>query len=158
MKLRDIAKRDFLTFLAKSFRESHAEPLELERYIQYVAAELEELAKAQGARLCINLPPRHLKTEIAIAFMAYLLGHDPHLRIMVLSFDESLAKFIAGKVRGTLKSAWYKEAFATRIAADRGEVTDFETTLGGGLFASHIGGGFTGRGADLIVIDDAVDI
>jgi hypothetical protein len=158
LSFRDIANRDFLTFLAKVFREDHGEPLELAAYIRYVAAELDRLAKGKGGRLCITLPPRHLKTEIAIAFMAYLLGHDPHLRIMVLSFNESLAKFIAGKVRSILRSKWYKEAFQTRIASDRGEITDFETDAGGGLFATHIGGGFTGRGADLIVIDDPVDI
>jgi predicted phage terminase large subunit-like protein len=158
LSFRDIAHRDFLTFLAKVFREHHGEPLELAAYIRYVAAELDRFAKAKGGRLCIKMPPRHLKTETAIAFMAYLLGHDPHLRIMVLSFSESLAKFIAGKVRGILKSKWYKEVFRTRIAADHGEITDFETDAGGGLFATHIGGGFTGRGADLIVIDDPVDI
>jgi hypothetical protein len=87
------------------------------------------------------MPPRHLKTEMATAFMAYLLGHEPHLRIMVLSFSESLAKFIAGKVRGILKSSWYRKAFATRLVADRGEITDFETIGGGGLFATYIGGG-----------------
>jgi hypothetical protein len=85
LTFRDIAKRDFLTFLAKVFRETHAEPLELDPYIRYLAAESDQFAKRQGARLCINLPPRHLKTEIAIAFMAYLLGHNPHLRIIVLS-------------------------------------------------------------------------
>ena len=154
----DIARRDFLTFLAKNFHDAHGEHLEIAAYIRYVAAELDRLGTGEVKRLCINLPPRHLKTEIAIAFMAYLIGHDPHLRIMVLSHNKSLAKFIAGKVRGILKSVWFKNAFATRIASDRGEITDFETTAGGGLFATYIGGGFTGRGADLIVIDDPVDI
>ena len=89
LTMQDIAKRDFLTFLAKVFREDHAEPLELAPYIQYVAAELDWLEKGKGGRLCIKMPPRHLKTEMATAFMAYLLGHEPHLRIMVLSFSES---------------------------------------------------------------------
>ena len=77
---------------------------------------------------------------------------------MVVTYAEQLAESIARWIRGILQSEWFKEAFSTRIAKDHSAVMDFGTTAGGQLYAASFSGGITGRGADLIIIDDPHDI
>jgi hypothetical protein len=77
---------------------------------------------------------------------------------MVVTYAEQLAESIARNIRSILQAKWFKEAFPTRIAKDHAAVMDFATTAGGALYAVSFGGGITGRGADLIIVDDPHDI
>jgi predicted phage terminase large subunit-like protein len=76
----------------------------------------------------------------------------------VLSYSEDLARLIADNVRDILAADWFQQAFPTRIRDGRNRSMDFATTAGGRVFASHMQGGITGHGADLIIIDDPADI
>src|SRR6476661_4290005 len=80
------------------------------------------------------------------------------MRIMVITYGEDLSRDIADKVRRILRSSWFCQVFATRLSADRFQLTDFTTKQGGGVLSTSFGGPTTGRGADVIIIDDPVKI
>jgi predicted phage terminase large subunit-like protein len=151
---------DFLLFAREAFKSlNDGEKLTRDPYIKLIASELMDVADGKTKRLLINLPPRHGKTFLAsIALSAWVLAHYPSQKIMVLTHAEHLAEEIAYLVREIMDSRWFKLAFTTRLAANRKKVLDFKTTAGGGLYAASLGGSITGRGADLIIVDDPVDI
>ncbi|MGA8692991.1 MAG: hypothetical protein WB689_03955 [Xanthobacteraceae bacterium] len=93
-----------------------------------------------------------------VSLSAWLLAHDPSLKIIVATHAEHLSKTIARNIRTILQMAWFKTLFATRIKLGHGEVTDFGTTSGGGVFVTSFSGRFTGRRADVIIVDDPHDI
>jgi predicted phage terminase large subunit-like protein len=105
-------------------------------------------------RLLITQPPRSLKsTCVSIAYVAWLLGHNPTRRIIVVSYSNDLAADLHRHFRMIIEAPWYRALFpAMRLAKDTD--TEVVTSVGGGRYATSIGGTLTGRGADLIVIDD----
>jgi predicted phage terminase large subunit-like protein len=106
-------------------------------------------------RLIINLPPRHLKSLLAsIAFPAWCLGHDPSAQILCVSYAQDLADKLARDCRGIMASHWYRRIFPTRLAPHRQAVQEFITTRQGYRLATSTSGVLTGRGADIIIIDD----
>src|SRR5262249_38925791 len=84
--------------------------------------------------------------------------HNPSAKILVLAYGQDLADKIAYAIRAILQSDWFKQAFRTRLSKDRAKLMDFVTTAGGGVRSLSIEGGVTGLGADLIIIDDPVEI
>jgi predicted phage terminase large subunit-like protein len=105
----------------------------------------------------VTLPPRHLKTFLAsICLPAWLLAHCPSARILILSYGQELADKIAYAIREILRSAWFRRIFKARIA--RSQLTDFITTANGCVHSVLIEGSVTGFGADIIIVDDAVQI
>jgi predicted phage terminase large subunit-like protein len=124
-----------------------------------LADRLARVATGELKRLVVSLPPRHGKTFMgSICLAAWILAHNPSAKILLLSYGQDLADKIARSIRNMLKSDWYRQAFRTRIAADRAKVDDFATTAGGGVRSISIEGGVTGTGADFIIIDDAIEI
>src|SRR2546421_268980 len=106
-------------------------------------------------RLIINVAPRHLKSLLAsIAFPAWCLGHDPSAQILCVSYAQDLADKLARDCRGIMTSPWYRQIFRTRLAPHRQAVQEFITTRQGYRLATSTGGVLTGRGADIILIDD----
>jgi hypothetical protein len=107
-----------------------------------------------GNRLIINLPPRQLKSLCAsIAFPAWYLAHHPAAHLIGASYGQDLADKFARDCRRIIASVWYQKLFRTRLA-DRQAVHDFATTEQGTRMATSVGGVLTGRGADMIIIDD----
>jgi hypothetical protein len=106
-------------------------------------------------RPIINLPPRHLKSLLAsVAFPAWCLGLDPSVQILCVSYAQDLADKLARDCRAILLSPWYRRIFPTRLAPHRQAVQEFLTTRQGYRLATSTGGVLTGRGADIILIDD----
>jgi predicted phage terminase large subunit-like protein len=157
---KQLLRTDFETFIRKAFRHDHdGKKLGEAPYIDYLCHELERVASGVTRRLLINLPPRHLKTFLAgIYLAAWVLAKEPSTRVMVITYSEQLAKHITYQIRRVMTSSWFQEAFKTRVARDRSQVNDFATTKGGGVFATSVGGGLAGRGADLIIFDDPLDL
>src|SRR5712664_3986263 len=124
-------------------------------HIEVIAAKLAAVRAGQIRRLIINLPPRHLKSLLAsIAFPAWCLGRDPSAQILCVSYAQDLADKLARDCRGIMMSPWYRQVFPARLAAHRQAVQEFITTAQGYRLATSTGGVLTGRGADIILIDD----
>ena len=123
-------------------------------HIDAVVHQLMRVHRGEICRLLINQPPRSLKSICtSVAYAAWLLGHDPRFRVIVVSYANELALELHRQFRMVIDSDWYRAVFpAMRPARDSG--LELVTTLGGGRYATSVGGTLTGRGADLIIIDD----
>lgn len=152
------ARRSHLSFfLMKCFETLHPGGLGLRLtwYLEAICHALEEVAAGRKTRLVITVPPRHLKSiTTSVAFVAWLLGRHPSLKIMVASYSEDLARLHAGQCRTIMESEWYQRLFAhTRISS---RALQISTTEGGVRKAVSVGGSVTGFGADLIIVDDCM--
>jgi len=144
-------------FLMKCFETLHPNepPLIPSWYLEAICHALEAVAVGRQKRRVITVPPRHLKSiTTSVAFVAWLLGHSPTLKIMVASYSEDLARLHTGQCRTIMESDWYQELFpGTRISS---RALELSTTAGGVRKAVSVGGSITGFGADLIIIDDCM--
>ena len=152
----DILRNDFHAFLHRAFLELNPRArFELNWHLEVLAAKLEEVRLGTCKRLIVNLPPRHLKSHVAsIAFIAWLLGHDPAKQILAVSYGQDLSDKLARDCRVLITSPFYQSLFATRLSAERNAVAEFETTEGGYRLSTSVLGVATGRGADVIILDD----
>jgi predicted phage terminase large subunit-like protein len=150
-----ILRSDLPSFIHRAFIELNPQtPYVYNGHIGVIARKLELVRKGEIRRLIINLPPRQLKSHCSsIAFPAWLLGHDPSAQIICASYGQDLADKLARDCRTVMASGWYSGLFSTRLA-DRQAVHDFATTAKGGRMSTSVGGVLTGRGADIIMIDD----
>ena len=125
-------------------------------HIEAIAYQLERCRRREIRRLIVTLPPRGLKSICAsVAFPAFALGHDPSLRIVGVSYSQDLAAKHARDCRAILESAWYRRLFPyTRIDPRKNTEGEIETTARGYRLATSVGGTLTGRGGNLILIDD----
>jgi predicted phage terminase large subunit-like protein len=148
-------RHDFFSFAHRAFVELNPQTsLSIAPHLEVIASELEACRRGNIRRLVINLPPRQLKSHLAsIAFPAWWLGHNPAGHVICASYGQELAEKMARDCRRIMGSFWYKALFPARLA-DRQAVHDFATTAQGTRMATSIGGVLTGRGADLIIIDD----
>lgn len=152
-----ILRNDLSSFLQKSFQA--VDPGGAYRHnwhIDAIAHHLEQVERGEITRLIITMPPRSLKSiSASVGFPAWLLGRNQRKRILAVSYAESLAEKFALDCQKVMQSAWYRSCFpGTRIAKGRSARNDFETSLGGGRYSTSVGGSVTGRGGDIIVIDD----
>jgi predicted phage terminase large subunit-like protein len=107
-------------------------------------------------RVIINMAPRHTKSEFAShLFPAYFLGHHPDKYVIQASNTSDLAVDFGRKVRDTIGDNLYQEVFpGVSVHADAAAAGKWKTTAKGEYFAIGVGGTLTGRGGDLIIIDD----
>ena len=148
---------DFQVFFERVFAD--VEPrvkLVDSEFIAVMVDRLKRVLSGSSRRLVVNLPPRHLKSLlISVAFVAFALGRDPRKRIAVISHSQSLAADLAGKAKRVMESQWYREVFPkTRLV--RSSVSELETSEGGCRYSASIDTGITGRGFDIIIVDDPI--
>jgi predicted phage terminase large subunit-like protein len=151
-----LLRHDFATFAMRCFHDLNPQTrLAINWHLEVIAAKLMEVHGGRIRRLIINLPPRHLKSLMAsIAFPAWCLGHDPSAQILCVSYAQDLSDKLARDCRSIMLSPWYRQIFPTRLAPHRQAVQEFITTRQGYRLATSTGGVLTGRGADIILIDD----
>ena len=151
-----LLRTDFASFARHSFHELNPRtPFAPGWHHEVIAAKLAAVREGRIRRLIINLPPRHLKSHLAsVAFPAWCLGHDPGMQILCVSYAQDLADKLSRDCRHILASDWYRQVFATRLSAQRQAASEFDTTAQGCRLATSVGGVLTGRGADIIIIDD----
>src|SRR6202045_3213360 len=151
-----LLRQDFVSFAARCFQDLNPQAdLAMNWHLEVIAAKLTAVREGKIRRLIINLPPRHLKSLMAsIAFPAWCLGHDPSAQILSVSYAQDLADKLARDCRSIMMSPWYRKIFPTRLAPHRHAVQEFITTRQGYRLATSTGGVLTGRGADVILIDD----
>lgn len=150
----DVLRNDFHAFIHRAFLHLNpSTPFKSNWHIEVLAAKLEEIRRGTCKRLIINLPPRHLKSHAtSVAFPAWVLGHDSSKKIIVVTYAQDFSENLARASRELMRSPFYKALFDTRPASEA--IHEYETTAGGYRYSSSIAGGVTGRGADIIIIDD----
>jgi len=118
----------------------------------------EQVANKESPRLMLFMPPRHGKSTLAsVAFPAWHIGRHPDHEFISCSYSGSLAMNFSRKVRQLLREPVYKNVFEkSRLDKDSQSVESWQTTRGGGYVAAGVGGGITGKGANILVIDDPV--
>ena len=123
---------------------------------QHIADELTTIARGSKGRLIVNMPPRHTKSEFAsFLYPAWYIGKFPKKKIMQVSHNAELAGRFGSKVRNLIDSPEYKQIFGdVKLREDSKAKGRWETNHGGEYFAAGVGGSITGRGADLLIIDD----
>ena len=123
---------------------------------QIIAHAFEDIAANKEKRLIINMPPRHTKSEFAsYLFPAWMIGKFPKMKIMQVSRNAELSFRFGSKVRNLMNTKEYKMIFGNvTLREDSKAKGRWETNHGGEYFAAGVGGSITGRGADLLIIDD----
>jgi|TARA_R100001440_G_scaffold12030_2_gene21262 predicted phage terminase large subunit-like protein len=126
------------------------------RHHEIFAQKLEDVANGKINRLIVNMPPRHTKSEFCSTyFPAWIMGKQPNRKIMQTTHTGELAVRFGRKVRNMMDSVEYKRIFDNvELQADSKSAGRWETNKGGEYFAAGVGGAITGRGADLLIIDD----
>jgi predicted phage terminase large subunit-like protein len=157
----EIAYRQRLRFfLREVFRQLHPgePPLKGIWYLEAMCFALEEARAGRCPRLVINVPPRHLKSVTAsVAYCAWLLGHDPSVKILVGTYNEDLARLHDHQTRRIMESPEYRATFpGTLIAKRQTRQLELHTTMGGFRMAVTTGGSATGFGGDFIILDDCM--
>ena len=152
-----LLRQDLASFLHRSFLQLNPNvPLAWNWHLDLLADRLTEVYEGKLKRLIINVPPRSLKSILAsVAFPAWVLGKSPETRLICVSYGQELAMKMARDSQSLMLTPWYQRAFATRLSA-RSALHDFETLEKGGRLATSVGGVLTGRGGDILIIDDPV--
>ncbi len=121
-----------------------------------MARAFERVANGECKRLIINMPPRHTKSEFASYLLpAWFLGKYPEKKVIQTSHTAELAVGFGRKVRNLVDSDVYKDVFpAVALQSDSKAAGRWATNKGGDYFAIGIGGAVTGKGADILIIDD----
>ena len=118
----------------------------------------QDVVDRKSPRLMLFMPPRHGKSTLAsIAYPAWHLGRNPKHEFISCSYSGSLAMSFSRKVRHLLREPLYKNVFTdAKLDPSSQSVEAWLTTKGGGYVAAGVGGGITGKGAHVLVIDDPV--
>ena len=126
------------------------------RHHRIMAEKFNRIATGDLKRLIVNMPPRHTKSEFGSYLLpAWLMGRNPRLKIMQTTHTAELAFRFGRKVRNLMNSKEYSKIFeGVELRADSQAAGRWETSKGGEYFAAGVGGAVTGRGADLLIIDD----
>ena len=121
-----------------------------------IAEKFQKFLTGKNQRLIVNMPPRHTKSEFAsFLFPAWMIGQNPRLKIIQATHTGELAIRFGRKVRNLMNTKEYKGVFPdVTLRTDNQAAGRWETNLGGEYFAAGVGGAITGRGADLLIIDD----
>jgi predicted phage terminase large subunit-like protein len=120
-----------------------------------MADAFERVARGDLKRLIINMPPRHTKSEFASYLLpSWFLGKYPEKKIIQTAHTAELAVGFGRKVRNLVSSEEYRKVFDTVLSSDSKAAGRWNTDAGGDYFAIGVGGAVTGKGADLLIIDD----
>ena len=169
-KLPDDAKKEFMKYALKLSEKKtktkvhddfmafvkHVWPEFIEgAHHKKIAEKFNLIAEGKLKRLIINMPPRHTKSEFASFLLpAWMVGRKPKLKIIQSTHTTELAIRFGRKAKNLMDTQEYKEVFETRLKEDSQAAGKWETQQGGEYYAAGVGSAITGRGADLLIIDD----
>jgi len=151
LREREEARKSFMTFVKKVW------PHFIEgAHHKRMANAFERVARGECKRLIINMPPRHTKSEFASYLLpAWFLGNFPEKKIIQTSHTAELAVGFGRKVRNLVDSDVFSETFpGVGLQADSKAAGRWNTNHRGDYFAIGVGGAVTGKGADILIIDD----
>jgi len=126
------------------------------RHHKILASMLMAIERGDKDRICVNMPPRHGKSQlVSIFYPAWFLGRNPDKKVMMVSHTTDLAVDFGRKVRNLISTDAYREIFPTvSLAIDSKSAGRWNTNMKGEYFACGIGSSIAGRGADLLLVDD----
>lgn len=148
-----LAQSEFLAFIAA------VDPAyKFGTHLKRLGALLTQVELGEKDRVAVSMAPRFGKSQmISIYYPAWYLGKHPDHKMIVASHTVDLAVDMARKVRNLMQTPDYKRIFpGVAIAADAKAAGKWNTTKGGEVYATGVGGALAGRGADLIVVDDPI--
>ena len=150
-KERELAQEKFLAFVQAMWPD-----FIYGRHHARIAQEFEKVVSGECKRLIINLGPRHTKSEFGSYLLpAWFLGKYPSKKIIQCSHTAELAVGFGRKVRNLVNSPKYQEVFpGVGLQIDSKAAGRWNTTAEGDYFAIGVGGAVTGKGADLLIVDD----
>jgi predicted phage terminase large subunit-like protein len=157
MAKRALARRSLISFTQRFL------PRYAAGWLHYdIAARLEEfmrqVERKEAPRLMLLVPPRHGKSELgSIRFPAWCLGHHPEWEVINCGYNLDLPMKFSRTVRENVRDPGYTSMFSnTQIDPNSQSAEAWNTTAGGGFTAAGVGGGITGKGAHVLIIDDPV--
>jgi predicted phage terminase large subunit-like protein len=151
-----VVRDDFYSFVQAAFPIVAAgDELLPNWHIEAMTFALTRVLRGEIKRLIITVPPRNLKSICAsVAFPAFALGHDPTHKFICASYAQGLAEKHANDCRALMQSELFRRVFQTRISQAKDTQQEFATTAGGYRFATSVGGTLTGRGGNIVILDD----
>jgi predicted phage terminase large subunit-like protein len=151
LKQKELAQTKFIKFVERVWPTFISG-----RHHKIMAEAFERVASGKLKRLIINMPPRHTKSEFASYLLpSWFLGKFPSRKVIQTSHTAELAVGFGRKVRNLVDSEVYNEIFPElSLQADSKAAGRWNTSKGGDYFAIGVGGAVTGKGADLLIIDD----
>jgi len=135
----------------------HVQPdYKVGKHHRILANMLMDLAEGRKDRVCVNIPPRHGKSQlVSIYFPAWFIGRYPTKKILMVSHTADLAVDFGRKVRNIIDTEAYRQIFpTTSLAQDSKSAGRWNTAVGGEYYACGVGSALAGRGADLLLVDD----
>ena len=160
-KLDALLRQHLPAFIRKCFQTvCPGESYQHSWYIDCLAWHLEQCLNGRIKRLIITMLPRHLKSiSASVAFPAWALGHDPTLQIICVSYSQKLTEKFSRDGQAIMQSPWYRRLFpGTRLSRRKSSADEMETTRKGVRYSTSIGGTLTGRGGNIIIIDDPLKL
>ena len=157
LALRALARKHMLPFVER-FDEQYQAGWVHKDICQRLEKFSQAVVDRKSPRLMLFMPPRHGKSTLAsVAFPAWHLGRNPQHEFISCSYSGSLAMSFSRKVRHQLREPNYRNVFKNAALDPTSQsVESWLTTKGGGYVAAGVGGGITGKGAHVLVIDDPV--
>jgi predicted phage terminase large subunit-like protein len=155
-----VLRNSFGAFCCRAFGVLHpGQQLIPNWHIDAVCCAIEQMVMGESSnRLVLNQPPRTLKSHVvSVCLPAWVLGHNSGARIICASYSEDLARKFSRDCRALMESSFYKRVFPrTRLNPKKSTETEFETTGRGYRLATSVGGTLTGRGGEILIIDDPI--
>lgn len=154
---RELARRSLLHYVERNVKDYEAGWVH-EDICRRLEKFMKDVEDKKSPRLMIWVPPRHGKSEIAsVQYPSWVLGHHPEWEFISASYSVDLPIKFSRVIRARLKAPEYTVLFpGTKLRGDSQAAEDWRTDKGGGYRAAGVGGGITGMGAHVLVIDDPV--
>lgn len=145
------ARRGLLSFTEYTFPQYEAA-----HHHRLIAEKLEAVERGEIQRLMVFMPPRHGKSELGTKrFPAWFLGRNPGMSIIQASYNSDLATDFGRQVRNIVQDRKFGNVFkGVSLAPDSQAANRWNTDKGGAYVAAGVGTAVTGRGADILIIDD----
>jgi predicted phage terminase large subunit-like protein len=126
------------------------------RHHRILADELMDIERGDKDRVCVNIPPRHGKSQLVSTYYpAWFIGRNPGKKVMLVSHTTDLAVDFGRKVRNHIDSDPYRDVFpGTGLSPDSKSAGRWNTTTSCEFYATGVGSALAGRGADLLLVDD----
>jgi len=152
-----VVRNDLYAFIQAAFPiVTGGQGLQRNWHLEAMAAALSDVINGKCRRLIITVPPRSLKSICAsVDLPAFVLGHRPNRNIICVSYSEVLSRKHGNDCRALMHSPFYRRIFPrTRISSSKDTEIEIKTIAGGSRLTTSVGGTLTGRGGNLLIIDD----